>query len=222
MDEIFKILPDWLTAIGTLGAVLVALFWSPIRKWWNRPEINMSIVNEEPYVEIVSMDSINSSSVDKNMVIRVCITNKGKYTADYAALNVDEYLKKRDADSGYVRKVFTPKQFKDCNNAKLSVIAPHLKYYVDIASVQKFQGMASANEKGESKQFYKLFLLGDGKSLQLGKGDFIIPLKFYSSRSGVSVAYLKILWDNDDFVINKDCFDVRMISEQEYKKISKI
>ena len=102
------------------------------------------------------------------------------------------------------------------------MIAPHLKYYVDIASVQKFQGMASANEKGESKQFYKLFLLGDGKSLQLGKGDFIIPLKFYSSHSGVSVAYLKILWDNDDFVINKDCFDVRMVSEQEYKKISKI
>lgn len=222
MDEIFKILPDWLTAIGTMGAVLVALFWHPIRKWWNKPQINISIANEEPFVEIVSKDSINSSSVDKNMVIRVCITNKGKYTADYAALNVDEYLKKRDADSGYVRKVFTPKQFKDCNNAKLSVIAPHLKYYVDIASVQKFQGMASANEKGESKQFYKLFLLGDGKSLQLGKGDFIIPLKFYSSRSGVSVAYLKILWDNDDFVINKDCFDVRMISEQEYKKISKI
>lgn len=222
MDEIFKILPDWLTAIGTMGAVLVALFWNPIRKWWNRPQINISIANEEPFVEIISKDSINSSSVDKNMVIRVCITNKGKYTADYAALNVDEYLKKRDADSGYVRKVFTPKQFKDCNNAKLSVIAPHLKYYVDIASVQKFQGMASANEKGESKQFYKLFLLGDGKSLQLGKGDFIIPLKFYSSRSGVSVAYLKILWDNDDFVINKDCFDVRMISEQEYKKISKI
>ena len=205
-----------------MGAVLVALFWNPIRKWWNRPQINISIANEEPFVEIISKDSINSSSVDKNMVIRVCITNKGKYTADYAALNVDEYLKKRDADSGYVRKVFTPKQFKDCNNAKLSVIAPHLKYYVDIASVQKFQGMASANEKGESKQFYKLFLLGDGKSLQLGKGDFIIPLKFYSSRSGVSVAYLKILWDNDDFVINKDCFDVRMISEQEYKKISKI
>lgn len=222
MDEIFKILPDWLTAIGTMGAVLVALFWNPIRKWWNRPQINISIANEEPFVEIVSKDSINSSSVDKDMVIRVCITNKGKYTADYAALNVDEYLKKRDADSGYVRKVFTPKQFKDCNNAKLSVIAPHLKYYVDIASVQKFQGMASANEKGESKQFYKLFLLGDGKSLQLGKGDFIIPLKFYSSRSGVYVAYLKILWDNDDFVINKDCFDVRMISEQEYKKISKI
>jgi hypothetical protein len=222
MNEIFKILPDWLTAIGTLGAVLVALFWNPIRKWWNRPQINITIANEEPFVEIVSKDSINSSSVDKNMVIRVCITNKGKYSADYAALNVDEYLKKRDADSGYVRKVFTPKQFKDCNNAKLSVIAPHLKYYVDIASVQKFQGMASANEKGESKQFYKLFLLGDGKSLQLGKGDFIIPLKFYSSRSGVSVAYLKILWDNDDFVINKDCFDVRMISEQEYKKISKI
>jgi hypothetical protein len=222
MDDFFKILPDWLTAIGTMGAVLVALFWNPIRKWWNRPQINISIANEEPFVEIVSKDSINSSSVDKNMVIRVCITNKGKYTADYAALNVDEYLKKRDADSGYVRKVFTPKQFKDCNNAKLSVIAPHLKYYVDIASVQKFQGMASANEKGESKQFYKLFLLGDGKSLQLGRGDFIIPLKFYSSRSGVSVAYLKILWDNDDFVINKDCFDVRMISEQEYKKISKI
>lgn len=218
-----QIIPEWLTAIGTIGAVLVALLWNPFRKWWNRPKINMTIENIEPYVEEVSKEAINnSSSKDKRLIIRVCITNAGTYTADFASLNVDEYLKKRDADSKYIRKVFTPRQFKDCNNAKLSMIAPHLKYYVDIASIQKFQGMSSADEKGESKQFYKLYLLGEGKNFPLGKGDFVVPLKFYSSRSGVSIAYLKILWDSDDFTKSKDCFDVRIISEKEYNNISKV
>lgn len=221
MNSMITVLPEWLTAIGTVCAVLVALFGGAIKKWINRPKIAISIDNNSPYIEEFTMGTTDNSIDEKRLVLRVCITNSGKYTADYAVLNVDEYYHKHGADSDFLRKMFTPKQFKDCNNAKLSVIAPNLKYYVNIATIQRYKGMTSADEKGESKQFYKLYLLGDGENKQLGTGCFVIPLKFYSSRTNVIIAYLKILWDSDNFTRDKDFFDVKIISEKEFKQLSK-
>ena len=221
MNSMITVLPEWLTAIGTVCAVLVALFGGAIKKWINRPKIAISIDNNSPYIEEYIMGTTDNSIDEKRLVLRVCITNSGKYTADYAVLNVDEYYHKHGADSDFLRKMFTPKQFKDCNNAKLSVIAPNLKYYVNIATIQRYKGMTSADEKGESKQFYKLYLLGDGENKQLGTGCFVIPLKFYSSRTNVIIAYLKILWDSDNFTRDKDFFDVKIISEKEFKQLSK-
>lgn len=213
--------PEWLSAIGTISAVLVALFGGAIKRWINRPKITISVDNMSPYIEELAMDTTDSSICEKRLVIRVCITNNGRHTADYAVLNADEYYQKHGSDSDYLQKIFTPKQFKDCNNAKLSVIAPQLKYYVNIATIQRYKGMTSADKKGESKQFYKLYMLGDGENMQLGTGCFIIPLKFYSSRTNVIVAYLKILWDSDHFTRDKDFFDVKIISKKEFKKLSK-
>lgn len=221
MCDILMILPEWLSAIGTLAAVFVALFGGTIKRWWNRPIIDMSIENCQPYIEELSNDTTDSSGGEKRLVIRICVTNSGKYTANNVVLNVDEYYKKQGSDSDYLHKQFTPKQFKDCNNAKLSVISPQLKYYVNIATIQKFQGMTSSDKDGKSKQFYKLYLLGDGENKQLGKGCFIIPLKFYSSRTDVIVVYLKILWDSDDYSREKEVFDVKIIDEKEFNKLSK-
>lgn len=214
-------LPDWLTAFGTIGAVLVALFLKPFINWRNRPKIEIGYEDKSPYREEIE-DSSSSSSSNKRLVIRVCITNKGKYTAEHAVLNIDEYYYRRTKDSSYVQKLFTPRQFKDCNNAKFNVVAPFLKYYIDIASIQKFQDIISNGEKGESKQNYKLYLLGEGKSEQLGRGCFIIPLKFYSSRTDSKIKYLRIYWESDDFSITKDCFEVKIISEKEFKQLQKI
>lgn len=221
MNDIITILPDWLTAIGTICAVLVALFGGAIKKWINRPKIDITVDNNSPFIEELTMDTTDSSIDEKRLVIRVCLTNRGKHTADYAVLNADEYYHKHGADSDYLCKMFTPKQFKDCNNAKLSVIAPQLKYYVNIATIQRYHGMTSSDKKGESKQFYKLYLLGDGENKQLGTGCFIIPLKFYSSRTNVKISYLKILWDSDNYTRDKDVFDVEIISEKKFKNISK-
>lgn len=43
---------DWLTAIGTIAAVVVALFvafLTSIRRWYNRPKFHVEIGNEEPF-----------------------------------------------------------------------------------------------------------------------------------------------------------------------------
>lgn len=215
------ILPEWLTAIGTISAVLVALFLKPLINWWKRPQIRISYQNEPPFYEERDNDA-NSSSVNKKLVIRVCITNSGKYTAEHAVVNIDEYYSKRTKDNTFVKKSFTPRQFKDCNNAKLSVIAPCLKYYIDVAIIEKFQDIISDGDRGTSKQNYKLYLLGDGKAEKLGRGTFILPLKFYSSRTDMIIVYLYIYWESDDFTIKKEHFEVKILTDKEFKNLSKL
>lgn len=211
--------PDWLTAIGTIGAVLVALFQKPIISWLKRPKIKMEYESKTPCEEVID-EASTSSNKDKRIVIRIRVRNDGKYTADYSVVNIDEYYEKREKSNDYVKKTFTPKLIKDCNGAKLSTVAPHLNYYLDVASIQKYKGMSSEEEKGESKQFYKLYLLGDGKIQPLGRGTFIVPIKFYSSRTNVIIAYLQLYWESDDFSQAKKHFEVKIISEKHFNQLN--
>ena len=125
-----------------------------------------------------------------------------------------------EKEESYVKSEFTPKQIKDFRNTKPSSIAPHLQYYFDVASIHQYDSMATEEQQGKQKQFYKLYLLGEGDNLQLGKGSFIVPLKFYSSRINVKIAYLKMFWDSDGYTTSKDNFDFEIIAEEDFNKIN--
>lgn len=217
--ELYEILPQWLTAVGTLLAVAIALFLKPIRDRVNRPKIEISCKdNNQCKVEIKS--GTESSDSSSEIRIRVKLENKGNYIANHAALFVDTIYKKRDKEESFVKSEFTPKQIKDFRNTKPSSIAPHLQYYFDVASIHQFDSMATEDQQGKKKQFYKLYLLGEGDNMELGRGTFIVPLKFYSSRINVKIAYLKLFWDSDDYSTNKQVFDFRMISDKDFKKLN--
>lgn len=79
--------------------------------------------------------------------------------------------------------------------------------------------MTTQDENGQTKQFYKLYLLGEGEATELGRGTFIIPLKFYSSRIDVKISYLKVFWDSDSYSLDKQVFSVEMLTEKEFKKL---
>lgn len=114
-----------------------------------------------------------------------------------------------------------PVHIRDYRNVSLKRIAPHLMYYLDIASIEKYDGMTDEGGNGEKKQFYKLFLLGEGTSTMLGCGTFIIPLKFYSSNTKVVVNYLQIYWDADILTQDKKFFGVKLLSSKEFDKLKK-
>lgn len=213
--------PDWLTAIGTIGAVLVALFQKPIVSWIKRPKIKMEYESKPPCMEVVE-EASTSSNKDKRIVIRIRIRNEGKYTADYSIVNIDEYYEKREKGTAYVKKTFTPKLIKDCNGAKLSTVAPHLNYYLDVASIQKYKEMSSVEEEDRCQQLYKLYLLGDGKIQQLGRGTFIVPIKFYSSRTNVIIVYMRLYWESNEFSQAKEHFEVKIISKKQFDKLEKV
>lgn len=214
----YEIVPQWITAIGTVLAVVVALFQKLLRDWYNRPKIEITCKdNNQCMVE--NKAGTESSDSSNEIRIRVKLENKGNYIANHAAMFVDTVYKMREKEGSFVKIEFTPKQLKDFRNTKPSSIAPHLFYYFDVASIHQYDSMATEDQQGKQKQFYKLYLLGEGDNTELGRGTFIVPLKFYSSRINVKIAYLKLYWDSNDYSTNKQVFDFGIISESDFKKL---
>ena len=108
---------------------------------------------------------------------------------------------------------------KDYRGSLPKIIAPHLTYYYDIAVVQKTDGMTTSDGVEKPKQLYRLFLLGDNKTTRLGKGTFVIPLKFYSAKTETHIRYLKIYWESDDYSINTIDFGVKVLSDKEFNEL---
>lgn len=214
-----NVIPTWFSAIGTVGAVVVAIFARPIRDWWCRPKITMECNRKNnACVEVLNSEA-ETSDTSKSIKIRVLLQNNGSNVAYHAVLNIDSYLKKRDKSEDYVKIEYTPKKLKDHCDTTPNKIAPHLKYYYDVAIIQKADGMMSSSGEEKAKQFYKLYLLGEGKRKPLGKGDFIIPLKFYAANTNTQTSYLKIYWDGDDFCMDASHFGVELMTEKDFTKI---
>ena len=215
----YHIFTDWLTSLGTIGAVVIAVLSRPIRNWWNRPRIDITCSNKEPCVVQIGGTSSNSDT-DKRLVMRIKVTNTGNYNATYSALYVDSFYQKR-RDGKYIQKEFTPKQLRDYKNSTPSVIASHLVYYFDIATLLRFDIQTNENGTVKAKQFYKLYLLGDGKTTELGTGSFIIPVKFYCSNSCSVVKYISVFWDGVDLSKESSVFDFKIINEKEFEELTK-
>ena len=213
-------LASWLEAVGTLLAVMVALFYNSIRDWWRKPNINIDFEDKEPFIEQKEAET-ESSRKSSELRIRIRVKNNGKTTALHSLIIIDSYDKKREKDDVYVEKVFLPKTIKDSKNSTQYNIAPRLNYFFDFAIIKKYDGMTENNTNTSQKQFYKLYLLGDSKTLQLGKGTFIIPINFYGAKCDSKTSYIKVYWDSDDFTIEKSSFGVNIITQKEFEKLKK-
>lgn len=214
-----NVIPAWLSAMGTVGAVIVAIFARPIRDWWCRPKITTECnPNNKACVEVINSET-ETSDTSQSIKIRILLQNNGSNVAFHSVLNVDSFYKKREKSVDYVQNDFTPKRLKDHCDSTHSRIAPHLKYYYDVAVIKQADEMMDKDGDKKAKQFYKLYLLGDGKILQLGKGEFIIPLKFYAANVNVHISYLKIYWNSDDFTTDSNQFGVELLPKDEFIKL---
>lgn len=209
---------DWLTAIGTIGAVFVSLFYGQIKRCWRRPKIKIDFEKDSPCFEEIKSSNVSSNVTDKRRIIRVRVTNEGRNSADYANVCIDAIYQQRNGNNSFVCKYRTPIQIKDYHGEPLRRVVPHLVYYLDVASIEKYEELTTANEKGCRKQFYKLFLLGDGRSEMLGTGTFILPIKFYFSNVDTKIMYLQIYWNSEDYTSDDLCLCCEKISETEFQK----
>lgn len=213
-------LPQWLGAIATFFAVVVALFQKPIRDYRNRPKISITYLNNEQ-CRYINTNSTDSSNKNNELIVRVKLVNSGKYIANHAVLCVDSYYKLRNQEE-YVSHDITPLIIRDMSNNKPSSIVPELAYYYNIALIHLYDEMSAENDKAKSKQFYKLYLMGDDNQKELGKGTFIIPLKFYSSRITMETSYLKVIWNCDDFKFEKDDFAISTLTAKQFNAIKTV
>ncbi len=211
------IIPSWLTAIGTIGAVCVALFYRPLANFYNRPKLQSLCNKKTPFVEEIT-SSPESSEQEKEARIRMKVVNNGKSTADHCVVNVSCYLKKREDDT-YCKMVFAPILIKDYRCSSPTYISPNITYLLDVAAIRKIDEIVSSTDGNMSHQFYKLVLLGDKNCVKLGKGTFVIPINISSPRMKTHNAYLKIYWCSDDFCLDDEHFSVEVISEKDFNSL---
>ena len=160
-----NIIPTWFSAIGTVSTVIVAIFARPIREWWCRPKIFMECNRKNKVCVENIINETESSDGSKMIKIRVLLQNNGRNVAFHSVLVVDSYFKKRDKADEYVLTEFTPKKLKDHCESIPNKIAPHLKYYYDVAVIQKADGMMNRSGDEKAKQFYKLYYFNTPSSL---------------------------------------------------------
>ena len=214
-----EVLPNWLEAVGTILAVLVALFYKPISDYIKRPKISISCPDND--ICIHKMDvAYESSSNEKRTIVRVKIENNGNSPALHSEVIVDTVYKKQNSNNGYVKLDYVPFNLKDNRGGVPKALAPNLVYYFDLAVISKPDEMSYDSDKLKQKQFYKLSLITDKSPQLLGRGTFIVPIKVCSSKlSKPSISYLKLYWDSDEYTDSKDVFSVDIISQTEFKSL---
>jgi hypothetical protein len=73
---------EWLTAFGTVGAVLVAVFGTWFWTWWRRPILKMRYEEREPFCRPTMMVDLRDPRAPFPAYwVRVKITNEGRSTA---------------------------------------------------------------------------------------------------------------------------------------------
>lgn len=117
--------PEWLTAIGTLAAVLVALFAETFWRWWRRPVLKATVRKDDAgcyYKTTVS----DGNFVVEAYYFRLWITNKGRGPADEVQVFASK-LSRRDASGAFepVRQ-FLPMGLLWTHSQPASITLPRL------------------------------------------------------------------------------------------------
>ena len=77
--------------------------------------------------------------------------------------------------------------------------------------------MSGDGEQARTGQLYKTVIVGDIIKY-IGRGHFIIPIKFYASNITNKVVYVKFFWDSDVFSDESSVLDYNILSYQDFQK----
>lgn len=181
-------LVDWLTAIGTVGAVIVALFTI----WLNSLPKKSKLMFRG--VSIINQDS-NPENFDNRKLLdvgRLIIKNTGKYEAK----SVEAYIEKV-IDNGEVRKDFIPMPLHwthgELNKTGPIIrnIYPNQTVYLDI-----YNHIFDPEYTGESSV---VFAVAAGLSVdtlsKMALGESEIIIKLYQESGQVDEIYVKTYWN---------------------------
>src|SRR6266849_6272550 len=86
-QEIFQTMtPDWLTGIGTIAAVLVALllavFHEPLRRLFWHPTLEILVENEPPDCHLTTLINVETGAQAACYYFRLRIKNSGNASAE--------------------------------------------------------------------------------------------------------------------------------------------
>jgi poly(A) polymerase Pap1 len=212
-------------ALGTIILAILAIFGGMLRRLFIKPKIRMTILDKEPYVELVEENSPNESEKNSYKKIHLKINNNGTQTALNSQIVIEKVFKKRENNQTfYCDKSFIPCNFLWINEKENKSISPSISHFIEIARIQKYQQYSSDNGSKSSvrnSDLYRLWLSIEqtkekGTYMLLGKGTFVFPVIFYSDNVANPIEiFIEIFFDCDTLeVMNDSNFYIKVVEKK--------
>lgn len=82
--EMWTLIGMWVGSIGTIGAVIYALFGATMRRWFNKPKLEFNISREFPHCELIKYGGAESNQEQDIFEICATLVNQKKYCAQHS------------------------------------------------------------------------------------------------------------------------------------------
>ena len=148
----WKILADWLVAIGTLTLAVVAIFQDKIRGFFYRPEFTVRTSTERPHCVLVPTTSMQTGLASGDRIyLRVWVMNVGNAAAKNVEIYAKELRSLRADGKWEVVKEFPPMNLKwaDLGTMYWPLIAPQMGKHCDIAHIHDPERRAETFEESK-------------------------------------------------------------------------
>ena len=142
----------WLGSIGTVGAVVYALFGAAMRRWFNKPKLELDISSDFPFCVKVKRGNASASNSDLD-VVEICasLINTKKYCAQHSRVMCTGIYVLEANDKTFCPLIpLRPRQFQwmDVSTERVKSeidIAQSVVHFVKIAEISKPQNEMAAN-----------------------------------------------------------------------------
>ena len=144
----------WLGSVGTIGAVVYALFGATMRRWFNKPKLRFDISDKFPYCSLAMHGGTTESNEDLN-VVEICasLVNLKKFCAQHSrVVCCGIYVLEANGKTFCQFISFRPRQFQwldiapERQNREID-IGQSVQHFVKIAEISK-----SLNEMAVNNQ----------------------------------------------------------------------
>ena len=206
---VIRLWAEILGAIGSFGAVIIALYKEPIWAIINAPRLEMNVGNDGPFCSIENTMSGGGDEIGKFIEICGKITNCGMSAANKCQVTCEE-IYTLGADGKYSasdKHQFRPMSFKwsDTDSKELD-IPNELHGYIKLAEIRA-RGSELGGETGEKsngKKNSKLYIVVSipdktvkGKCIELEPdcNKVILPLELFCAGTKPRKKFVKIIWE---------------------------
>ena len=216
------------TAIGTIGAVIVGIFGTRIRAWFEKPKLKIDFKFNAPND---TEEDEHSSSDQKHHKREYCIevANSGKSIAKSCLLIMDElYKQRRDGNEYVLEKNFFSAPLRWFGNTSASSdIRKKMSSYVNWLSIIEtpdMKGDSNSSKKHQQpnvKISMALHFANNRDDYSFSPGTYIFEIKTCADNVDPISRWVEIYWDPSctwQELNNPRKFKIKTIDKKEFEK----
>lgn len=212
---------EWLTAIGTVGAVIIAIFHDFLLDFWYKPKLNIYMDKSAPdcvksflHSEVAIATAAGTTQNIEGYFIRLRVKNEGRSKADCVEVFVKEVLRK-ESDGIFVKvDMFPPMNllWADIQIPVLNILLPGMEKHCDIGKILDPRYLTRDKEtEFEFELVVKPFTMGH----IIKKGTYRAIIQVGASNAQPIERTLEIRldgqWDSNPGVMFTRWFDIKLL-----------